>query len=385
MEKLIALLLLLFTTPCFAMTIKANTPVWLPLVLVSGDATGQAASEVTWEHTGLIVSYCAVGTQGSKMSQKVMTNTSWLNVGRGVYFVSFEAADVGTALGEFIYFVSVDRVTAPYWGARQVLTSSMDSAVNVATITDGAIAAADFATGAITSNVVDDSVFLEMATSQGIKNLVGTVSTDTASLRTSVDSLGVRVDWQYLQNPTATIDLANTSIASSDSVFKVYSIDSAVKVDRVFNVNTANVSSITDGTILAADFGTGAITSNVVDDSVFLEMANSQGVLNLVSSVSPDTASLRTSVDSLGVRADWRYLQNPTATVDLSNTSIFSTDSAFKVYSIDSAVKVDRVFHVTSADATQLLLTPVVTDTSSITTQITTMSSDVIHAIKTYR
>lgn len=289
------------------MNIKANTPVWLPLVLVSGDATGQAASEVTWDHTGLIVSYCAVGTQGSRMSQKVMTNTSWLNVGRGVYFVSFEAANVGTTVGEFIYFVSVDQVTTPYWGARQVLVSSQDTAVNVASITDGAIVAADFATGAITSNVVDDSVFLEMANSQGIKNLVGSVSPDTALLRTSVDSLGVRVDWRYIQNPTATVDFSNTSIFSTDSAFKVYSIDSAVKVDRVFHVTSTdatslvltpvaatigsvNVSSITDGTIEAVDFVTGAITSNVVDDSVFLEAANSQGIKNLVGSVSGDTA-----------------------------------------------------------------------------------------------
>ena len=333
MKKLILLLCLLLAQPCYAMNIKSNTAAWLPVILTNGSATGKAETEIAWDNAALIVSYETTGITGTRMSKKTMTNTSWLNLGRGLYLVSFEAADVGTPIGEFYYFVSVDQVTLPYWGVRQVLTTSHDTA----------------------------------------QTNIGSILSDTGTD-------GVYIDWAHVQNPTSTVDLSATTIFSTDSAFKVYSIDNAVRVARVFDVNSVD----TVHKIASID---SAVNINKVFNVVSVDTAHK--VYSIDSAVkidrvfhvnTADSVALLISADRQVIAGiDWGHIAFSGATVDLSATTIYSSDNVYRIESADSNVRIKSV------DGVSTVLTPILTDTSSITTQITTMSADTMKAIKTYR
>ena len=328
MKKVFLFLLALsFAPPAFAISIRRDTPTWLPVIFVSGDSTSRPVRGVTgtWS-PAFTISYAETTTPLATWNNLAPSTSNFVEKGGGLYFVNFTASQVGPGPGPFYYFASIDAVTAPFYGVADLLSISAD-------------------TWASQDNLV----------------------------KISVDTNGVALRWSDIKSPTATVDLSATTIFSADGVGLVDGVRRVVSNDSV----TVVLQPI--GRVLSTDrtdivgFVASADSVKVVLQSVgrVLSLDAVTVLLNPVSRVlSADSVDIVT--DSVG-----RVLSVDAVTVLLNPVSrVLSNDSVTvvlqpvgRVLSVDQTQRVistEDVRHVQSADSVRVLLDPNVAVTGTV-------------------
>ncbi len=304
---ILANLSVLFASQAFALNIQRDTPVWLPVILVSGDNTSRATVGVTGTWTpGFTISYSEPQAGSNTWVNLAPTTSNFRGVtlaganGGGVYEVSFTAAQVGPGKsGFFKYFVSIDSVTAPYYGIMQITSISMD-----------------------------------------------TTTSNDAIMKASVDTNGVAVRWADIKGPTSVVGLTGTTILKANSVDEVKNTVSGDAVRQVVHVNSADQVHILD-TTLARVTSTDATNIN----TAIIARVTSVDAVTVVLQPIGRTLSVDQVSRTLSVE-DVRHLQSG----DSVRVILDSVGRALSVDQVSRVLSTEDVRHLQSGDSVRVIL-----------------------------
>ncbi len=341
------------------MNTKSNAITNVPVILVSGDNPSKPLRNVTstWS-PGFIISYASTDTTFELPNWSWGTLTpsasNWFGnatLGTGVagqngfYTLQFTAAQLGTIPGYFYYFVSVDGVSAPYYGMIQVTGVSTDNVYRVITAEGAALGWGKITGQTTTVNLSGTRVASVDAVTVVLQPVGRVLSVDQVQRVLSVE------DVRHLQSgdsirvilnppPTGSISSVDSVGVVLGSIGRVLSVDQVARVLSVEDVRHLqsgdSVRVILDpvGRVLSADQVQRVLS---VEDVRHLQSGDS---VRVILNPPPSTVASVSSVDSVGV-------------------ILGSVGRVLSVDQVQRVLSVEDVRHLQSGDSIRVILDPI--------------------------